>query len=231
MNNQLISNVQLRKASAPRESLGTVTGSQSLDFSASPYYTLTTGGSITVEFTGFPAAGQVARLRLQITVSSIAHTLTITAGGGNIVGAYNINGINTGGTITFSQPGVYEYEFETSDGGVNISAFDLNQNRDPVFYPSSETLTISGSAVSLGGTNTLFNTIGVATATLAAGVAGQQKILLAKSLSGGSMTVTVTNAAWGGSGTITFSNDTEGCTLLYIDSKWYCVGNNGAVFS
>lgn len=234
MNNQFISNVQLNKASAPREALGTVTGAQTLDFSASPYYTLTTGGAVTVSFTGFPPAGQVARMRLQITVTNTAYTLTVTPSGGaaSLVGAYNVQGLDgTTGTITFGRAQTYEYEFETSDGGVTISIFDLNLNRDPVFYPSIDALTTSGSSVALGGTNTIFTTTGSATATMSTGANGQVKLLMAKSLGGGTMTVTVSNAAWGGGGTITFSNDAEACSLIYIDSKWYCTGNNGAVFA
>ncbi len=44
------------------------------------------------------------------------------------------------------------------------------------------------------------------------------------------MVTTVTNAAWGGSSIITFDAVGDAVTLQYIDSKWYCIGNNGAVF-
>ena len=40
-----------------------------------------------------------------------------------------------------------------------------------------------------------------------------------------------TNAAWGGSGTITFSAVGQACTLQYINSRWFCIGNNGASFA
>jgi hypothetical protein len=48
---------------------------------------------------------------------------------------------------------------------------------------------------------------------------------------GGDMVITVTNPGWTGSGTITFSNVGSACTLQYIASKWFCIGNNGAVFA
>jgi hypothetical protein len=49
--------------------------------------------------------------------------------------------------------------------------------------------------------------------------------------SSGNMVITVTNPGWAGSGTMTFSNTGDACTLQYIASKWFCVGNNGAVFA
>ena len=49
----------------------------------------------------------------------------------------------------------------------------------------------------------------------------------------GPMVITVTNAGWktSGTGTITFDTIGDACTLQYINSKWFCTGNNGAVFA
>ena len=47
----------------------------------------------------------------------------------------------------------------------------------------------------------------------------------------GDMVITVTNPGWGGTGTMTFSAIGDGCTLQYINSKWFCIGNNGVVFA
>jgi hypothetical protein len=78
------------------------------------------------------------------------------------------------------------------------------------------------------------------TAQLLAGVPGQIKTL-AMYADSGNMVITVTNAGWKSSGTgnITFSNTGEACTLQYINSnvgnilqsKWFCIGNNGAIFA
>jgi hypothetical protein len=94
---------------------------------------------------------------------------------------------------------------------------------------SSENLS-SGSAVNVAVTASYFTTTTASTATLAIGTAGQIKTFMMFS-SGGNMVVTVTNPGWGGSGTMTFSNTGDACTLQYIASKWFCVGNNGAVFA
>jgi hypothetical protein len=225
MNNNIISNVQLLGASAPAVALGTVV-TATLNFAASPYYTLTTGGAVTIGFSNFPAAGQVATMRFQIYVSNTAYTLTLPASVS--IGVNNIQGY-ADSVITFNQTGYYEYEFETSDGGTTISIFDLNRNHDPMYLPSSEDLA-TGSAADLAVTSSYFTTTGLEAATLAAGTNGQIKVFAMKG-DGGNMVITVTNPGWGGAGTITFGDVGDGCMLMYIADKWFCVGNNGAVFA
>lgn len=227
MNNNIISNVQLLSASSPRAALGAVT-SATLNFNASPFYTLTTGGSVSISFTNLPAAGQVARIRLQITVSSTAHQLVLPASVS--VGVSNLQGYDSS-AITFNQTGVYEYEFETSDGGTTFGICDLTRNRDPIYLPSSEDLAASAAA-SLAKTTSYFSTSGPETSTLAAGANGQVKVF-AMYADSGDMVVTVTNAGWksSGTGTITFDTLGQACTLLYTNNKWFCIGNNGATFA
>lgn len=226
MNNSSISDVQLFDVSAPRAALGATT-SATINYAASPYYTLTTGGATSIAFSNLPPAGQVGKVRVQVTVANTAHTLVLPSAVS--VGTTNLQGFSSN-TITFNQTGVFEYEFETSDGGTTISVFDLNRNRDPLFFPSSEDLA-AAAAVSLTKTTSYFTTAAAETATLAAGSTGQMKILAAVDVSAGDMVVTVTNPAWGGSGTITFDGAGQACTLTYINSKWFCVGNNGATFA
>jgi len=227
MNNSIISDVQLQNASAPRVALGTVT-SGTLDYSAGPYYTLTTGGVVSVALTNFPPAGQVGRLRLQVTVASTSHTLVLP--NSVSVGVTNTQGYSSN-TITFNQTGVFEYEIESSDGGTTYTLFDLNRNRDPIYLPSSQDLAPSAAA-SLTVTASYFSTAGAETATLAAGTAGQIKTF-AMYADTGDMVITVTNAGWktSGTGTITFNDIGDACTLQYINSKWFCIGNNGCVFA
>jgi hypothetical protein len=227
MNNSIISDVQLQNASAPRVALGTVT-SGTLDYSAGPYYTLTTGGVVSVALTNFPPAGQVGRLRLQVTVASTSHTLVLP--NSVSVGVTNTQGYSSN-TITFNQTGVFEYEIESSDGGTTCTLFDLNRNRDPIYLPSSQDLAPSAAA-SLTVTASYFSTAGAETATLAAGTAGQIKTF-AMYADTGDMVITVTNAGWktSGTGTITFNDIGDACTLQYINSKWFCIGNNDCVFA
>lgn len=228
MNNSTISNVQLVEASAPKSALGTVSGTVSIDFADSPYYTITLGGSSTLAFSNFPAAGQVCTIRVQVTVSNTAYTLTLPAA--VTVGTANLQGYASN-IITFPKTGTFEYEFETSSGGSTISIFDLNNNRDPMYLPSSEDLA-STAAANLSVTTSYFSTAAAETATLAAGTPGQIKVF-AMYADSGDMVITVTNAGWktSGTGTITFNDIGDACTLMYINSKWFCIGNNGCAFA
>jgi hypothetical protein len=229
MSGSVLSNAQLRNISETRIALGSVAGTQSISYAAGPYYTLTAAGSVTLAFSNLPAAGVVARWRVQITVSNISYTVTLPSAVS--VGTATLQGYNTN-VISFNRTGVYEYEFETNDGGTTISIFDLNRNQDPIYLPSSEDLANAGAA-SLTNSVSYFSTSALETATLAAGFEGQIKVLVMY-LDGGNMVVTVTNCGWKdvlGTGTITFTETGQACTLQYINGRWFCIGNNGAVFA
>jgi hypothetical protein len=228
MAGSLLSNAQLQDMSETRVALGTISGTATIDYSAGPYYTLTTSGSVSLSFTNFSTAGTVSRVRVQITVSNTAHTLTLPAA--VQIGISNIQGINSN-VITFGQTGTYEFEFETGDAGTTITIIDQNRNLDPIYLPSSEDLGDT-QAASLTKTTSYFSTAAPETATLAAGTPGQVKVF-AMYLDTGDMVITVTNAGWksSGTGTITFGEIGDACTLLYVNGKWFCIGNNGCVFS
>jgi hypothetical protein len=80
-------------------------------------------------------------------------------------------------------------------------------------------------------TTSYFTTGPAQTASMGPGVNGQIKTLAMYSASG-NMVITVANAGWktSGAGTATFSATGQACTLQYINGKWFCIGNNGAVF-
>jgi hypothetical protein len=228
MAGSLLSNAQLQDMSETRVALGTISGTATIDYSAGPYYTLTTSGSVSLSFTNFSVAGTVSRVRVQITVANTAHTLTLPSAVS--VGTNNIQGINSN-VITFGQTGTYEFEFETGDAGTTITIIDQNRNLDPIYLPSSEDLGDTAAA-SLTKTTSYFSTAAPETATLAAGSPGQVKVF-AMYLDTGNMVITVTNAGWksSGTGTITFDDLGDACTLMYINAKWFCIGNNGCTFA
>lgn len=237
MGGALLIDAQLQDMSETRVALGTLTtgDTATIDYSAGPYYTFATSGSagtISLAFTNFSPSGTTSRARVQANVANVLHTLTLPT-------AVNVNntGIQglSGNVITFGAIGTYEFEFETNNGGGNISVFDLNRAQNvytnPVFFTGSEDLA-DAAAVSLT-TPVTYIATGASgeTATLAAGSNGQVKMFAMTTDGGGSMVITVTNAAWGGAGTITFGDVGDGCTLLYTNSKWCCVGNNGCSFA
>jgi hypothetical protein len=227
MNGSLLTNAQFTDITVPKEALGTVT-TAAIDYSVSSYYTLTTGGNITLSFTNLPSAGQLATWRVQIAVTNTGYTVTLPSAVS--VGTSNLQGY-LNNVITFNKTGTYEFEFETSDGGTTVSIFDLNRNRDPIYLPSYEDLA-SGDGASLSVTTSLFSTAAAETATLSAGSEGQIKTF-AMVADTGDMVITVTNAGWksSGTGTLTFDTIGDACTLQYINSKWYCIGNNGVTFA
>ena len=229
MNGQPLYNFEASQVSGMLNLIGTTSGVITLDWTNGSYQTLTTSGSVTLGFTNFPAAGVSASIVLQITVSSTAHTLTLPAAVS--IGTANLQGY-AANVITFNKTGTYTFEFTTVNGGSTVTIIDLNRNRDPIYLPSSEDLAASAAA-NLSLTTSYFTTAGSETATLAAGANGQVKVLAAANVSAGNMVVTVSNAGWkaSGTGTATFSARGQACTLLYTDSKWFCIGNNGVTFA
>jgi hypothetical protein len=160
-------------------------------------------------------------------VANIIHTLILPAAVS--VNGRGIQGLNTStNTISFSSTGVYSFQFVTSNGGTTITVTEVNKQIQP-FNNSSENLTDT-SAANLALTTSYFSTVTASTATLAAGANGQIKTF-AMYLASGNMVITVANPGWGGAGTITFTSTGQACTLQYINSKWFCIGNNGAAFA
>lgn len=142
-----------------------------------------------------------------------ANVLIVTGTGANINGTANITGNITGANIY------------ANTGTIGANVVSANNQR----WISSENLT-NGAAANLSVIASYFTTAAAETATLAAGTNGQIKtfMMLADS---GDMVITVTNPGWGGAGTMTFSAVGQGCTLQYINSKWFCIGNNGVAFA
>jgi hypothetical protein len=228
MNGSILSNAQLQNMSGTVVSLGTLTGDVGINYTAGPYQTVTTSGSISLAFTNFTPAGTVDTVAVQVTISSTAHTLTLPAAVS--VNNSGIQGINsTTNVIEFAATGTYTFVFTTSNGGTTITVTEANKALQP--FNNSQQDLANGGAISLATTVSYFTTGGAETATLADGVEGQVKILVAQNVSLGSMTITVASPAWSGGGTITFSASARACTLTYIQGVWFCTGNNGAVFA
>jgi len=233
----VIKNTKTQAYRATRVALGALTGSAAIDYSAGNWYSVTTSGSITLAFSNIPSAGNQAYITVTVTVANTAHTMTLPSAVGNGASAKSIVGIQgiSSNVITFAETGTYEFQFHTDDGGTSIFLSELTRPRDtltnPIKLTGSEDLADAGAA-SLTKTASYFTTAAAETSTLAAGVEGQVKVL-AMYGDGGDMVTTVTNAGWkaSGTGTITFANIGESCTLMYINSKWFVIGNNGAAFA
>jgi hypothetical protein len=229
MNNNTIYAVNLNDVSTSRTLLTATSGSITINYATGQYQAINPSANISLAFSNFPASGFYGSVRLRINVTNTTYTVTLPA-------AVSVNAVGIQGyasnVITFAAIGVYEFDFGSSDGGTTITITEANKELQP-FNASSEDLAASAGA-NLALTTSYFTTATAETATLAAGVNGQIKVLAAANVSAGNMVVTVSNAGWktSGTGNITFSG-TYGvaCTLQYANSKWYCIGNNGATFA
>lgn len=237
MNGQVLSAAQLQNMRETVVALGTTSGAVTLAYANAPYYTLTTSGSVTVSFTGWPtviSTPVVGRMRLRITVASTTHTMTVVPTGvlpGALIGSSNIQGMDADtGIITFPQTGTYEFEFESSNGGATISIFDLNRNRDPIYLPSVQLLAANGN-IDLAVTSTVITANSNITGNVAAGADGQIKILAYGNATVGNALITFTDAAWGAGNIANLSAVGSSATFQYINDQWFCIGNNGVTFS
>jgi hypothetical protein len=242
LNGALLYDATMQDFAATRVDLGSVSGTCTINYASGHYQTVTISSGITLAFTNFPAATASISSRqgfLTLAVTATAgNTMTLPAAVGAGASAASILGIQgiSGQVITFKESGTYEFDFHTFDSGTSIYISELTRPRNrwmnPLFVASSEDLA-DAAAVSLTTFNSFFTTAASETATLAAGVEGQIKVFNAVNVTSGNMVITVTNAGWqaSGTGTITFPTRGSSAILQYVNSKWFCIGNNGATFA
>jgi len=233
MNDALIYAAKIQDFSATSVAITATAGSIAVNYSAGHYQSISTSGNINISFSNFPIAPSFGYIKLQLVIDAPGRTVTFS-GMSQLYGTTGVQGI-VGNTITFASAGTYEFAFQTNTNGSTVTMFDLNRPlrlyTNPLLLASSEDLAASAAA-SLATTASYFSTSAAETATLAAGTNGQIKTFMMAADSG-DMVITVTNAGWktSGTGTITFDAIGDGCTLQYINNKWYCVGNNGCAFA
>ena len=230
MNGSLLYNAQLQQITETVVPLGTLTGSATLNFVAGSVQTLTTSGPVSIGFSNLPAAGVFGAITLQVTVASTSHTITFpTAVSVNTAG---IQGLNTStNVLTVAAVGTYSFTFSTSNGGSTVNIVEVNKEIQP-FNNSSE-LIAANATVSLATTSSVITSSSNLVLVLPAGVAGQTKVLAYGNSSTGNTLVKVANAGWKstGNGTANLSSTGSAATFQYVNSKWFCIGNNGVTFS
>jgi hypothetical protein len=161
-----------------------------------------------VEIVGNLNTSSNLRITNNLSASSAAFTNTLSADTLSITDTVTVN------------------DLLTADKLATTTTTTLSGN---IILDGAQVLT-NGGVVSLNVLTSYFSTTAAWTATLLAGTAGQIKVL-AMLADGGNMVITVTNPAWGGAGTLTFADVGDACTLQYIGSKWFVIGNNGVTIA
>ena len=98
---------------------GTITGPVPLDHQTGQFQTVTSSGSLVVSFSNYPAT-TYGRVRLEVTIANVAHTLTIPSSVN--IGLESIRGLSSL-VITFDATGTYVFDF-TSDDATNYTIID-----------------------------------------------------------------------------------------------------------
>jgi hypothetical protein len=186
-----------------------------------------------IQVTGSPVttSGNISILNTGVTRLSAGSGISLSGSNGNVT----ISTATGAGTVT--SVGVTSSSLDVTGSPI------VNAGTISVEIPANISVTgrlllsgshdlANGAAANLSLTATYFSTLAAETGTLAAGTEGLIKTFMMVADSG-DMVITVTNAGWktSGTGTMTFDTIGEGCTLQYINSKWYCIGNNGVVFA
>ena len=207
--------------------LGSVSGSQTINYTLGSYQQLATSGSVNLSFSGFPAAGIAGQITVTVNVTNTAHTVTLTSASSwrNVTGVQGANVTGTTATVTFSVIGFYTFVINTSDGGSTLTLSEVNKQIQ-AFNASTQAVQTGGvnPQASLNTTVSLYDTTTGNLSSLASGVQGQVKILAAGNVQAGNLTVTVTNPAWGGTGNVIMTGNGQTATLMYTNSKWFCIG-------
>ena len=215
---------------------GNVAPTANVNYAAGSFQTITANAATTLNFTNLPSAGNTAVITLAIN----AVAANTTADPYNLV-VPNVN-LSSSGIIGYSSgnlnfprtnsvvAGTHTYQFVTDDNGSSFTVTPVATLTSPLNASSEDVANVG--VVNLGVSDSYFSTAAAEVATLPAGVNGQVKVL-AMFADSGDMVITVTNAGWktSGTGTITFDTIGDACTLKYINSKWFCIGNNGCTFA
>lgn len=147
MDGNMIYNVLLNRVSYEvYNDYGVQSGTVTLDFEDGYYQTLTTGGNVTLGFTGWPASGTYGEIVLAVNVANVSHTVELPTSVTN--GTDTIPGISSR-VITFNSVGQYILKFSTTDNGSTIR---VEFNNAPSVAGAIQQRTVSGATGQAGDT-------------------------------------------------------------------------------
>jgi len=190
---------------------------------------ITTAGTISIQNTGVTRLSAGTGITLSSSSGNVTVSTSVTGGTVTSVALSSSTLTVSGSPVVSNGTLVVDLPSTITLAG-NISGGNLLSNGIMVLNGSEDLADTGAANVSI--TASYFSTGAAETATLAAGIVGQLKtFMMVADL--GDMVITVTNAGWktSGTGTMTFGSIGTSCTLQYINSKWFCIGNNGVVFA
>lgn len=123
LNDALLYAATIQDFAATRVALAN-TVNPAINYAAGHYQTVTPTAPFSFTVTNWPTAGNTGLLRLQITITNTAYTVTFPA-----AVSVNTTGIQgwASNVVTFAATGVYEFALLTSNGGSTVSVFDLSR--------------------------------------------------------------------------------------------------------
>lgn len=124
MNDNLLYALKLQDVSYTYVQNTATSGAITIDYSAAQYQYVSTSGSISLNFTNWPAAGSQGVIQLAVNITNTAYTLTLPAA--VTLGTTGLQGYASN-VITFAATGTYQFAFSTVDGGTTITVYDLNR--------------------------------------------------------------------------------------------------------
>lgn len=235
-NDSVVYGARLQNTGYIQLNRGNVAPTANINYAAGSFQTITVNADTTLNFNNLPSSGNTAVITLAINAvaantTADPYTLSVANVNNSSSGIIGYSGgiLNFPRTNTTSA-GMHTYQFVTDNNGSSFTVTPVSTLASPLNASSEDVANVG--VVNLGVSDSYFSTSAAEVATLPAGINGQVKVLamLGKV---GNMVITVTNAGWktSGTGTITFDAIGDAVTLKYINSKWFCIGNNGCTFA
>ena len=135
----LMTDFEIRDFAETRVAKGANTGTVTFNHVEGHYQSVELAGNVTFDFTNFPSAGKLGRIRVEVFVPSTTYTLTFD-NTKTYIGLENIIGMNADtGVITFSRTGTFVYELTSDDGGSTFAISELSQAGRVVEYRTIST--------------------------------------------------------------------------------------------
>jgi hypothetical protein len=240
-NNSVIYGARLQNVSYIKNNQGNVANVATLDYTTGSFQSITPTANTTLQISSSGNSAAIMTLAINATAAnSLSEPFHLTianvenSSSGVIGYDSNANKLyfpRTNSTVA----GTHTYQLTTNNGWSSFTMTPISTLTTPL-NASAENVD-NAAVINLGVSDSYFSTTAAETATLPAGVNGQVKVLALYADTDDSsldnMVITVTNAGWkpSGTGTITFDTIGDACTLKYINSKWFCIGNNGCTFA